>query len=77
MEKINHTLLGLFRHQLQLEEIEVLDEFLYANSTMFVINDDFLTTWELKRLLSVCPFLIFNMHYKGNKKLHLAILNDE
>lgn len=77
MEKINHTLLGMFRHQLWLEHIEVLDEILYDNSTMFVINNDALTFWELKNLLSVCQFSIFNMYYEGNKKLHLAILNDE
>lgn len=77
MGKINYTLLACFRHQLRIEQIEVLEEFQYGNSTMFVIDEYSLAHWQVANLSRICSFSILMLYYKGEKMLHLRLFNDE
>lgn len=77
MARINHTLLGLFRHQLWLEHIEVLEEFKIKGSTAFAIKNLVLDSWSLLNLQRVARFKVCVMAFDGNFKLHLLIEDDD
>lgn len=77
MGKISNALLESFRYQLQLARLVVIDEFEYDNSTLFVIQDDGLTYFEIESLMRICKFSVLALYYKGDKKMHLRIYHDE
>ena len=75
MERINTSQIAAFRHQLWLEHIEVLDEFKYDNSILFVLKNACLCPWKIKNLVRIAPFSILNLYYDGNLRMHLRILD--
>lgn len=66
-----------FRHQLWLEHIELLDEFVYDGNTLFVLKDDYLCAYSMLNLLKICKFSVLALYYEGNKRLHLRLLDED
>lgn len=76
MERINHTLLGMFRHQLWLEHIEVIEEFQTSTHHVFAIGNPSICYYSLDNLRRAAPFGIAMLYVDGNKCLCLTILKD-
>lgn len=76
MEKISHSLLATFRHQLWLEHLNVLEEFSNELVYVFVLEEYDLTYWQIDNLRRQAPFNITMLYFEGNKRLCLTILKD-
>ena len=76
MERINHTLLGMFRHQLWLEHIEVKEEFQTNTHYVFAVDSHAVCYFSLDNLRRVVPFGIAMLYVEGHKCLCLTILKD-
>lgn len=76
MERISHTLLGSFRHQLWLEHIEVLEEFQNDTHYIFALNSCSISYWNMDNLRRIAPFGIILLYVDGNKTICLTILKD-
>lgn len=76
MEKISHSLLATFRHQLWLEHLNVLEEFSNDVAYIFVLEEYNLMYWQIENLRRQAPFNITMLYIEGNKRLCLTILKD-
>lgn len=74
---VNPIGLAKFRHQLWVEHIEILDEFVYDGSTLFVLKDDYLCMYSMLNLLKIRKFSVLLLYYEGNKRLHLRLLDED
>lgn len=70
---VNSIDVAKFRHQLWVEHIEILDEFVYDGSVLFVLKDDYLCAFSMLNLLKIRKFSVSALYYEGNKRLHLRL----
>ena len=77
MARINHTLLGLFRHQLWLEHLTILDESEDDYGTLFVLEENFIISQSLLNLMVVTNFSILKLYFEGSAKLCLRVMHDD
>lgn len=77
MARINHTLLGLFRHQLWLEHLTILDESADDYGTLFVLEENFIISQSLSNLMEVTNFAVIQLYFEGNAKLCLRVMHDD
>lgn len=77
MARINYTLLELFRHQLWLEHLTILDESSDDYGTLFVLEEKFIVSHSLSNLMEVTHFAVIQLYFEGNAKLCLRVMHDD
>lgn len=77
MARINYTLLDLFRHQIWLEHLTILDESSDDYGTLFVLEENFIISQSLLNLMNVTSFSILKLYFEGNAKLCLRVMHDD
>lgn len=58
MERINHTLLGMFRYELERNNIAINKEFEIEAFYCFALSDGLLCYFEIDKLRKICPFAV-------------------
>lgn len=77
MERINTPKVVAFRHQLWLEHVEVIEEFVVEDATFFVLKTPCICPWGIQNLIRIAPFSILNLYHDGMLRMHLRIsVND-
>lgn len=70
---ISNKTRALFRAKLLSEDYTILSELSYAESPIFVIEDDFLSSPTIDNLSRVCAFAILLMYYEDRLRLHIRL----
>lgn len=68
--------LVLFRHQLWLEHVDVLEETIIHGYHAFILADHALPSWVLGNLVRICKFSVSMLYCDGNKRLCILLCKD-
>ena len=77
MGVVNYRKIVEFRHQLRIEEIEVLSEFNTFDMSVFIIKDVAITSYAINNLMKIVKFGIIALYYQGSMHIALSVPDEE